>query len=235
MQTRPLVGVMPLWDEQRQSLWMLPGYLDALEEAGADTIIFPLTQSPATLARLCRLCDGFLFTGGQDVSPALYGERPRFANVESCALRDAMERQVLRHLLAADKPALGICRGLQFLNVALGGTLWQDLPQERPSTVTHRQSAPYDLPAHEVCLTAGGPLRALMGCDRLAVNSCHHQGVRTLAPALQAMALAPDGLVEAAFAPARRFLWAVQWHPEFAFRRDSHSRKLLRAFVESCA
>ena len=235
MKNRSLIGVMPLWDAEKQSLWMLPGYLQALEEAGAAPLVFPLTQEPEVLARLCALCDGFLFTGGQDVSPALYGQSPRFANVETCPARDAMERQVLRHLLAADKPALGICRGLQFLNAALGGTLWQDLPQERPSKVTHRQRAPYDLPAHEVFLTAGGPLRALMGCDRLAVNSCHHQGVRTLAPALQAMALAPDGLVEAAFAPARRFLWAVQWHPEFAFRRDTHSRKLLRAFVEAMA
>ena len=117
------------------------------------------------------------------------------------------------------------------MNVGLGGTLWQDLPSQRPEGINHRMERPYDRAEHDVALS--GPLRALYGANTLGVNSCHHQGVRTLAPALRPMAVAPDGLVEAAFDPARRFVWAVQWHPEFFDPVTGPGAAIFRAFVEA--
>lgn len=230
---KPLVGVVPLWDEQKDSLWMLPGYFDGLLAAGALPVMLPLTADAAALAQLAALCGGFLFTGGQDVQPSLYKEEALPLTGEVCPARDAMETALLRLALAQDKPVLGICRGIQFLNAALGGTLWQDLPAQHPSDVVHHQAPPYDAPAHTVTLVPGTPLQTLLGVRELPANSCHHQGVKTLAPGLRAMAHAPDGLVEAVYRPDRRFVWAVQWHPEFNYQVEPSSRAIFAAFVRA--
>ena len=135
--------------------------------------------------------------------------------------------------LKEDVPVLGICRGIQFINAALGGTLYQDIPLQHPSSVNHHQKAPYDIPAHEVAIVEGSPLYDCLSSTQLAVNSCHHQAIRELATGLEVMACSPDGLVEAVYLPGKRFLWAVQWHPEFSYKTDENSRKILRAFVEA--
>ncbi len=230
---KPLIGVVPLWDADKNSLWMLPGYFDGLLAAGAVPFMLPLTDGAAALRRLAAVCDGYLFTGGQDVQPGFYGETPHPACGEVCPARDAMEAELFTLALQADKPVLGICRGIQFLNAALGGTLWQDLPAQRPSPVCHHQGLPYDAPAHPVTVLPGTPLHALLNADTLPANSLHHQAVRDLAPALRAMAAAPDGIVEAVYLPARRFVWAVQWHPEFNYKTEPSSRAIFAAFVRA--
>lgn len=230
---KPIIGVMPLWDEEKDSIWMLPGYMDGLMEAGGLPLIFPFSTDGEDLKRLTRACDGLLLTGGDDVSPALYREEPLEGLLACCEKRDRLEAVVLAEALELGKPVLGICRGLQFINVFLGGTLYQDLPSQRPSAVTHRQKAPYDVPAHEVSVRRDSPLFACLQTGRLPVNSCHHQAIRTLAPGLEAMATAPDGLIEALTLPGHPFLWAVQWHPEFSHKTDENSRRIFRAFVEA--
>ena len=230
---RPLIGIVPLVDAQRESYWMLPGYMRGVEQAGGLPIMLPLTDDDAALRQLADTCDGFLLTGGQDVSPALYGAAPAPACGETCPARDAMETKLLALALEQDKPVLGICRGIQFLNVYLGGTLYQDLPTEHPSAAEHHQKPPYDVPVHSVTLTAGSPLWALLGKDTLAVNSLH-QAIKTLAPGLAAMAVSEDGLTEAVCLPDKRFVWAVQWHPEFSFPVNADSRKIFAAFVGAC-
>lgn len=210
---QPLIGIVPLVDEARESYWMLPGYMQGVEQAGGVPVVLPLTDDAAALRQLADTCDGFLLTGGQDVSPALYGAAPTPQCGQTCPARDAMEARLLDLALAADKPVLGICRGIQFLNVHLGGTLYQDLPAEHPTAANHHQTPPYDAPA---------------------VNSLHHQAIKTLAPGLAAMAVSEDGLTEAVFLPDKRFVWAVQWHPEFSFRVNEDSRKIFKAFIESC-
>ena len=230
---RPIVGVMPLWDEEKDSVWMLPGYMDGIRQAGGLPVVFPFTLDEQDLEQLVSMCDGFLLTGGQDVCPELYHEVPLEGLVITCPKRDVMEGIVLRKAIEKDKPVLGICRGIQFINAFLGGTLYQDLPTQHPSETKHRQAPPYDQPIHEVTVERGSPLYECLDVDRLPVNSCHHQAVRKLAPALEAMALSPDGLIEAAYMPGKKFLWAVQWHPEFAYKTDKYSRKIFRAFIES--
>lgn len=231
---RPVIGLVPLYDEAKESYWMLPGYMSGLEEAGAAPVMMPLTEDEAVLEKLVELFDGFLLTGGHDVDPALYGEMPSAKCGPFCARRDRMETLLLEKVLKADKPIFGICRGIQFLNAFLGGTLYQDLPSEHPGEVNHHMTPPYDQPAHEVFVEKSSWLYRLLGKETLEVNSYHHQAVRELAPGLEAAAYSGDGLVEAVSMPGRRFVAAVQWHPEFSYKVNEDSRKLFAAFADAC-
>ena len=234
MDGRPVIGVMPLMDFERESYWMLPGYFHGVEQAGGLPVMLPLSAEPALVDRALALCDGFLLTGGHDVDPALYGEEP-LPGTDTCPERDAMEARLIAGALATERPLFGICRGIQMLNVALGGTLYQDIPTQLPSELEHHMSAPYDRAVHEVRLVPGTPLYDLLGRDVLPVNSYHHQGVARVAPGLEVMASAPDGLVEAVRVPEARFVWAVQWHPEFMPVNDPPSAALFHAFVQAAS
>lgn len=229
--TKPVIGVVPLVDIQRESYWMLPGYMKGIERAGGLPLMLPLTSSPEDLHRILRLCDGILFTGGQDVQPQVYGAEKLDICGECCAERDAMEAALLDEVLRADKPALGICRGLQLFNACLGGTLYQDLPAQHASDIRHSQRPPYDVPAHSVRLCEDSPLYDLLKKPEIRVNSYHHQAICSLSDQLEPMALAPDGIVEAVYHPRKRFVWAVQWHPEFSYKKDDDNLAILRAFV----
>jgi len=228
---RPIIGVIPLWDEEKDSIWMLPGYMRGLEEAGAAPVILPLTVSETVLKRTADKFDGFLFTGGHDVNPALYDQEKTDRCGEICDERDRMEAYIFREaVLKQNKPALGICRGIQFFNAVLGGTLYQDILTEFPGAVTHVKGPPYDVPAHAVRVIPESPLYALFGKERIEVNSYHHQGINSIAESLKIMALADDGLVEAVYMPDRHYVWAVQWHPEFSLK-DEFSKKIFASFV----
>ena len=228
----PLIGVTPLWDAARQSVWMLPDYLDGIKAAGGLPVVLPLDVSEADVDQIVETCDGFLFTGGQDVSPSLYGMEDATGTIVSSPERDQLEALLLSKALEADKPILGICRGLQFINAFLGGTLWQDLPSQHPSEIVHRQGKPYGVPTHQVKLS--GDLQTLLGKDILEVNTLHHQAVKDLGNGLIPMAVAPDGLIEAVQMTGNRFVWAVQWHPEYLFRTDKDSLVIFSYFVEHC-
>ena len=218
MKQSPIIGVTPLWDTERKSVWMLPDYLDGIRAAGGIPVVLPLEMSEADADRIVETCDGFLFTGGQDVG--------------SCPERDALETLVLSKVLQSDKAILGICRGLQFINVFLGGTLWQDLPSQHPSEIVHRQGKPYGAPTHTV--TLNGDLSTLLGKDILEVNTLHHQAAKGLGENLEMMAVAPDGIIEAVQMAGKRFVWAVQWHPEYMFKTDPDSLAIFSYFVKHC-
>jgi len=230
---KPVIGVLPLYDKEKESLWMLPRYMDALEAAGAIPVMLPLTSDEESIRDLAALFDGFLFTGGPDVEPAMYGEEQKPTCGETCPARDVLEKLVFEAVLPLDKPILGICRGIQMLNVLLGGTLHQDIPTEVETELIHRQKAPYDQPSHEVTLVKGSPIHQLLGEDVIPVNSCHHQAIKDLAPGLTVMAAAADGVIEAVYHPEHRFFWAVQWHPEYSWRADNRSLEIIRAFADA--
>lgn len=232
--TDPIIGITPLVDEERDSYWMLPGYMNGIRAAGGIPVMLPLSSDKEELNQILHVCRGLLFTGGQDVEPSVYGETVLAKNVECCPERDAMELLLLELALKRDIPVLGICRGIQLFNAALGGTLYQDIPAQRPSEIIHSQKPPYHLPAHEIKILRRSPLFCAIGKDRIGVNSYHHQAVKDLAPALRCMAVSEDGLVEAVVKPDQRFFWAVQWHPEFSYVTDDNSRTIFRAFVTAC-
>ena len=231
---RPVIGVMPLWREEKRDLWMRLGYLDGVIDAGGAPIVFPFTEDAELVDQLCEMCDGIMFTGGDDISPSIYGEEPipELENVSE--ERDALELLVIEKAMEMQIPVFGICRGIQFLNAYLGGTLYQDLPAQFGNEIEHHQSEPYPVPTHEVSIIPGTPLADLLGKDSIAVNSFHHQAVKKLANGLIPMASSADGLVEAFYRPGPVYFWAVQWHPEMLFQHDENSRKLFRSFVEAC-
>ena len=177
-------------------------YANTVAAAGGVPVI-TAEQCPEELA---GYCDGLLLSGGGDVSPALYGETPRFPSVRFDEARDAFEVAMARAFFAAGKPVFGICRGSQLLNVVLGGTLYQDLPEELGFIHFDR-----DL-RHFVQTEEGSVLRVLFG-ERFRVNSTHHQAVRTLAPGLRATAFSPEGILEG-FEHDSLPIWGCQFHPE---------------------
>ena len=231
MGNQPLIGIVPLIDYQRDSLWMLPGYLNGIIRAGGVPVMLPLTSDPDVLYRAMDVCSGFLLTGGQDVSPQLYGDRPLPQCGEVSPERDAMETMLLQKALESDKAVLGICRGIQFLNVYCGGTLWQDLQTQRPSDTEHHMSPPYVRTVHRVSIIPDTMLHQILGCMELNVNSYHHQAIKKLGGGLQTAAVSEDGLFEGVVMPLHRFVCAVQWHPEFASPDDAAAQKLFAAFI----
>ena len=231
MKQSPIIGVTPLWDAERKSVWMLPDYLDGIRAAGGLPVILPIEMAEDDAERIVDTCDGFLFTGGQDVTPELYGAKDA-PPIISSQERDKLETLLLSKALQFDKAILGICRGLQFINVFLGGTLWQDLPSQHPSEIVHRQGKPYGVPTHNVKLN--GDLQTLLGKEVIEVNTLHHQAAKDLGRGLTAMAVAPDGIIEAVQMVGKRFVWAVQWHPEYMFRTDSDSLAIFSCFIKHC-
>ncbi|MCU9614598.1 gamma-glutamyl-gamma-aminobutyrate hydrolase family protein [Caldibacillus lycopersici] len=233
---RPVIGVMPLYDEEKESYWMLPSYLKGIVEAGGIPIILPLINDSEAIKQLVESLDGFLLTGGQDVNPELYGERASSLCGKPLLARDTLEEFVIKYALEADKPILGICRGLQILNAVLGGTLYQDIPTQvnEGKTIVHQQEKPYDTPIHAIHIEKNSLLYDLYQQECVLVNSLHHQGIKTLAKSLHCEALAEDGIVEAAFMPGKKFVHALQWHPEYMLEVDEPSRKLFQSFVTHC-
>lgn len=226
----PMIGVCPLFDARSSRIWMRSEYLQAVEEAGGVPVVLPLTTKVSTIESLLDRFDGFLLTGGQDVDPAIYGQKKKSLCGEVCAERDALERLVIQGAESRDKPLLGICRGIQILNATLGGTLYQDLPTEHPG-VEHDMEPPYDRAIHRVFVLEGTPLADIVGSGSIEVNSYHHQAIRDLVPSLQVSAVSEDGIVEAVWMPGKRFFQAVQWHPETLYRKEEKCRRLIEVFV----
>ncbi len=226
------IAVSPLWDEEKGCIWMRSTYMEALRESGAVPVILPLHVEPEDAFLLLDLCDGLLLTGGPDVAPQRYGEEKKPTCAAVCEARDVLEEAIYKRAMAQNKPVLGICRGIQTLNVFQGGTLYQDLPTEIASQLHHYGPRPYDQVHHYVNLE--GAIRDLLGVSRMGVNSLHHQAVKDLGADLEVMARADDGTVEAVRHRERPFVWGVQWHPEFSFFADENSRKIIQAFVDAC-
>lgn len=230
---KPMIALTPLVDEARDSYWMLRGYMKGIELAGGIPVMLPLMDDEDSVERMADIFDGFVFTGGPDIAPERYGQAPLPECGETIPGRDALETKLLSAVLGRNKPVLGICRGLQLINTVLGGTLYQDLPSQHPSQISHRMTPPYDREWHEVSLEEGSPLRTLLGRDRIGVNSCHHQAICVPASGLVPMAWSPDGLIEAVYMPEKKFLWAFQWHPEFSYKVNSDSVAIFKTFVAS--
>jgi gamma-glutamyl-gamma-aminobutyrate hydrolase PuuD len=204
-------------------------YLRSLVEAGipreAIAIVTPLSPEAG-------IFDALLLGGGVDVDPRRYGkERLDNGTVEVDAERDALDFRLLEEARRAGAPVFGICRGLQVVNVALGGTLVQDIPSERPSTVVHQRTQEEKKRLdHRVAITPGTVLSRIAGAEDAAVNSRHHQAIEDVAPGLTVSAVAPDGVPEAVEAAGEPWLVAVQWHPE-NLPGDSLSKRLFDEFV----
>lgn len=215
---------------------------EGLARAGALPLLLPKLDEPARLASLVAVVDALVLSGGTDVSPEVYGEsalRPEWCGDPE---RDAYERALIAAAIAAGKPILGVCRGAQILNAALGGGLYQDISFQVEGALRHRDWDHYDDNSHAVTIAAGSFLADIYGPGDVLINSVHHQAIRALAPGLRAVAAAPDGIVEAVERiDADHFLLGVQWHPEWLSTNDPQGRArapgdpLFAAFVTAVA
>jgi putative glutamine amidotransferase len=209
-------------------------YIDALTEAGGVPVLIPSGLSEDSCQSLLKRLDGIIFTGGGDISvDCCDGEiNPRVKGAD--AERDALEFKLLNIAVKAGKPFLGICRGIQLINVGLGGTLYIDIEDQFPGALKHDydSGSQRKLLAHEVYLEGDSLLANIVGDHQLKVNSLHHQGIKDLAPLLQATAHAADGLVEAVELPDHPFGMAVQWHPEWLTDQPV-TRRFFQRFIEA--
>jgi putative glutamine amidotransferase len=205
-------------------------YCSAVKHAGGLPVLLP--HDPEMAEHYLDLVDGLIVTGGGfDVDPALFGAESRHPSVKTKDRRTAFELAAAKGALAREMPVLGICGGEQLLAVALGGTLVQHIPDEIAGALPHRQPNPRNEPGHEVHIVAGTLLHRITGADSLAVNSAHHQAVKTAGPGVVVDAMAADGVVEGIEDPRRPFCLGVQWHPEFALSEGD--RRIFRALVEA--
>ena len=239
---KPLIGVTPdfnagdrkEWGGPEATFFLRARYIRAIEDLGGVPLILPLAEDRADRKRLLGGLDGLLLTGGgPDLAPALYGERKRYKFLVMSRRRAEFELDVARLAAASKLPLLGICGGMQTINVALGGSLIQDIASQLESPLAHRQKAPATRLSHAVQVTPTSLLRRIMGRVRLLVNSSHHQSVKRVAPPLVMSALAPDGVIEAIESRTHPFLIGVQWHPEFLYERYRLHRKLFDAFLKA--
>ena len=207
-------------------------YTDALMSFGGIPLIVPMKTDKKYLKQLCETADGFLFAGGVDLDPALYGEDKYNDTVEIDAVRDELELTAMEYVFKTDKPVLGICRGIQSVNVGLGGTLWQDIPAQIGDAVCHKQTNPGTEPTHRVTIKPKTKLHGITGADTVWTNSFHHQAVKKPGRDLIISAVSDDGIIEALEGKGNRFLMLVQWHPEFTATTDKTSEAIFRAFVE---
>lgn len=238
MITRPLIGItaraepgpgsLPLYGIQQT-------YCRAIQQAGGLPVLLPPVFTTAEAAELLRRLDGLLLSGGGDVAAEWYSEQSSLLLEAVDRERDRSELALVDIALHSEKPLLAICRGIQVLNVALGGTLYADIPSQVPGALPHRpaKGQPDDASAHRVQLLSGSRLRAILGAETVTVNSFHHQAARRAGDALQVTAHAPDGVIEGLECPTHPFCIGVQWHPEYAVGNQAGMERLFEALIQA--
>ena len=206
---------------------------NAIEKAGGIPLIAPYLKEEADIAQLVEQADGVFLTGGDDIDPAFYGAEKRPECGAVCTERDRFEDALIKEALRQDKPILGVCRGAQMMNASLGGTLYQDLKAETRTEVDHTNYAKFAGGAHTIEVDENSILYRIMGQREMETNSLHHQGIRTLAPRLRAVAWTPDRLVEAVEVIGQTYAVCYQWHPEMMTDSEQYN-KLFADFIAAC-
>lgn len=241
---QPVIGITPDYhpgDQETEgsrepTLFLRARYMQAIEAMGGIPLILPVTASKEVQTCLLSKIQGLLITGsGPDLDPALYGETQQFQFKKISKERAESEFALAHMALETDLPVLGICGGVQLLNVALGGSLYQDIVSQITGSLDHRQKTAATETAHIVAITPGTRLHTILKTDRLQVNSSHHQATKAVAPDLIVNATAEDGVIEGLESPRHRFALGVQWHPEHLYPRDEASRKIFLAFLQEAA
>ena len=239
---RPLIGI-PVYKSKAHAAPQIPLYAlhplysEGVFVGGGAPLQIPHGVDQDTLRTIFDRLDGLLLAGGGDVDPTFYNEADGGQVHDVDRERDEMELTLVRWALEAGKPLFAICRGIQVMNVALGGSLYQDILTEMPGAMRHAyfqvMGFARDYPAHDVQLSPTSRIARLLGGDCWTVNSLHHQGIKGLAPDLTAVGHAPDGLVEAVEVEGHAFAVGVQWHPEVLAPKDPVMRRLFEGLVEA--
>ena len=239
---KPIIGITPDFNAgdrkdmggKEPTYFLRARYIQAIEQVGGIPLILPLVSDRPRQRILLSSVDGLLVTGsGSDLAPELYGERQRYKFRRMSRLRSDLELGITGLAHQAHLPMLGICGGMQSINVALGGTLLQDIPSQLATSVPHQPPGTATKPAHAVQIESRTLLHRITKRTTIRVNSSHHQSVKKVAPSLITSAVAPDGVIEAIESPSHAFLLGVQWHPEFLFDRDPIQKRLFHALIKA--
>jgi putative glutamine amidotransferase len=236
--SRPVIGITASIDQRSpafgETYSLTRKYAEGVLQAGGVPLIVPHNLDEDSLRAVLDRLDGVLLSGGGDVDPVLFSEDAHPATHEIESDRDRLELTLARWVVESDVPLLAICRGIQVLNVALGGSLVQDIPSQVPAALQHsfdRKTTPRNYLAHPVKIDPGSQLARIMQLDVAQTNSWHHQSIKQAADGLQVTAVASDGVVEAVEVPGRRFAIGVQWHPEWLFEEQAEHRRLFEELV----
>lgn len=230
---QPLIGITCSFDDRDGRFFLARAYIDSVAEAGGIPLILPGTDKIKKLDSYLKVISGVLLAGGGDLDPSYFDEEPHPALGEITPERDRFEIMLANAAMEKKMPILGICRGIQVLNVACGGNLIQHIPAEIKKPLKHSQSAPRAHPTHNITIDKDSQLADIFGVSALRVNSFHHQSVKEPAEGFRVSAMSSDGVIEALEALEYPFVIGVQWHPECMTVNDSKSRQLFKAFVEA--
>jgi putative glutamine amidotransferase len=229
---RPIIGLTSdVRIEKRTLAFVFDSYFGRVEEAGGLPLAIPPLADLGLVAEVLAVCDAIVIVGGEDIDPREYGEEPLATHHPLPAFRERFDLALAHRLLAEETPVLGICYGCQLLAVAAGGSLIQDIPTQVGSALAHAGTSPH-LPTHPIEIEPGTRLHAILGTERLEVNSAHHQAPRSVGNGLVVSARAPDGVIEALEGSGERFLVGVEWHPDLMPERPEQ-RRLFTALVEA--
>ncbi|MBR6709139.1 MAG: gamma-glutamyl-gamma-aminobutyrate hydrolase family protein [Clostridia bacterium] len=223
---KPVIGITSSYSEQGQ-IKMRPNYVRCIMDHGGIGVLLPQMTNPDRIREIAEDMDGFLFSGGGDVEPARYGDAEVDPTVKTAPERDAFEFALLAEVLKLGKPVLGICRGVQVMNVGIGGTLYQHIENHRQTPV------PGSVTEQAVSVAKDTELFRITGAEQLLVNTFHHQAVREVGHGVIVSARAEDGTIEAIEMPGHRFFVGVQWHPELFYHLQKPMQSLFAAFVEA--
>lgn len=213
-----------------------PTYINAVTEAGGLALILPIILEKDALEQMAQMIQGLLISGGgHDLDPSLYGEVVTAPLGEINPDRSSFELALAKRMLEMSKPVLGICNGLQVINVASGGTLHQDIPSQVKGSLPHQQKGSRREKAHEVYILPDSQLRAVLATERIWVNSLHHQAVKGLGKGFRVNAVAADGIIEGIEMIEGPFVMGVQWHPEDLVEADPKMQALFSVFVQSAS
>ncbi|MDH6350469.1 MULTISPECIES: gamma-glutamyl-gamma-aminobutyrate hydrolase family protein [Brevibacillus] len=234
MKMKPIIGLTTFLSEQSKYSTVSRNYVDSIYAAGGVPITIPIVEDKTDYSEYIDLVDGILFTGGNDIAPYYFGENPLKELHSMSSIRDEYELSLFRKAYEKNVPIFGICRGIQLINVALGGSLYQDIYSQIPGALGHSptQTASDEL-YHSIQISKHTQLYDIFGEERIFTNSFHHQSVKQLGKNLVATAFSEDGIVEALESTEERFLLGVQWHPECMTKRHPMFLKLFSAFIQA--
>lgn len=233
---KPVIGIGPSIENGSHMHFTNHDNIAAIQEAGGMPVILPYVSDATLIDQAANLIDGLYLTGGNDIDPTLFGEEPHPNLGEINPVRDDYEMAIIKKMLNMNKPILGVCKGCQMINIAMGGDMYQDIYTQMENTLLqHGQKAPAEHGSHYMDIQENSLLHNIIGENRIKVNSRHHQANRNPGKVIVHSGLATDGVVEAMESTHHSFVLGLQWHPEnMAVKGNEHAKKIFTSFIKAC-